>query len=69
MPTYKDVQREVKEACGFVPKTCWIAHVLSEHGKTTRTAPNRISKTSRVYPCPPDKKKAVERILREFKMI
>ena len=50
MPTYEAVQREVKMTAGFVPKTCWIAHVLELHGRTLRTAPNRLMPTPENIP-------------------
>lgn len=59
MPTYRQVQDYVKSKNGFVPKTCWIAHVLSDHGLTKREAHNRHSKGSRVHPCPPEKREAI----------
>jgi hypothetical protein len=43
-----------------VPKTCWIAQVLSDHGLTTRVAPNRRAPRLRVAPCPPEKRPAIE---------
>ncbi len=63
MPTYKEVQARVKAVHGFVPKTCWIAHVKAMHGLTGRTAPNRISANRRIHPCPPDKQMAIEAAL------
>lgn len=57
--TYKDVQREVRSSAGFVPKTCWIAHVLELLGTKLRSAPNRISPGARKYPCPPSKRPAI----------
>lgn len=27
MATYKEIQKYVKDIHGFVPKTCWIAHM------------------------------------------
>lgn len=67
MATYKDIQLTVKDQAGFVPKTCWIAHVLSIHSQTKRQAPNR--KGQRKHPCPDDKRAAIEAALRRFKMI
>jgi hypothetical protein len=67
--TYRQVQTRVKEHSGFVPKTCWIAHVLSDHGRTARLAPNRIDTSVRAYPCPPEKRGAIEVALRHFGMI
>jgi hypothetical protein len=59
MATYEDIQREVKVSAGFVPKTCWIAHVLNLLGMKLRTAPNRINSSERKCPCPPEKRLAI----------
>ncbi len=69
MATYKDIQSEVKKQAKFTPKTCWIAHVLSLNGMTMRQAPNRISASKRKYPCPDNKRAAIEDALRRFQMI
>jgi hypothetical protein len=69
MATYAEVQGWVKENEGFVPKTCWIAHVLSDYGRTTRHSPNRIDPLVRVHPCPTSKRAAIEAALLHFKMI
>lgn len=69
MATYKEIQHAVKQAHGFVPKTCWIAHILSDHGLTTRQSPNRINAGSRKYPCPVDKREAIEKTMRALKTI
>jgi hypothetical protein len=53
----------------FTPKTCWIAHVLSDHGLTRRTAPNRINPGVRQEPCPAEKRGAIIDALRELKML
>jgi hypothetical protein len=50
LPTYADIAREVQRIGEFVPKTCWIAHVKSELGLTTRMAPNRLDVKGRKYP-------------------
>jgi hypothetical protein len=42
MATYREIQAWVKKQHGFVPKTCWIAHVMSEHNLITRQASNRM---------------------------
>ena len=63
MATYQNVQCEVRAVAGFVPKTCWIAHVLELHGVTLRAAPNRISPASRKNPCPSDKILAISAAL------
>jgi hypothetical protein len=69
MATYKAIQQRVKNLDGFVPKTCWIAHVLSDHGLVTRAAPNRIDAKAREYPCPAEKRSAIEAALRHFGMV
>ena len=69
MATYKEIQDRVRSMEGYVPKTCWIAHVMSDHGLTTRMASNRISPTTRAAPCPEVKRPAIEGALRHFKMI
>jgi len=67
--TYKSIQRATRGRYGFVAKSCWIAHVLSDNGKTTRVAHNRQNPNCRVHPCPPDKRVRLERVLRSFGMI
>ena len=57
--TYRDIAREVKISAGFVPKTCWIAHVMEMLGLKLRRAPNRIDLGERKYPCPPEKISAI----------
>ena len=69
MATYKEIQQAVKELAGFTVKICWIAHVLSDYGKTRRIAPNRIDPSKRKHPCPQSKRPAIEGLLRQFGMI
>jgi hypothetical protein len=69
MATYAEIQKAVREKCGFTPKTCWIAHVMSDHGLSRRIAPNRIDLAARKHPCPPEKRAAITEILRELRMI
>ncbi|MEF2547513.1 hypothetical protein VQ045_10120 [Aurantimonas sp. E1-2-R+4] len=64
MATYKQIQQYVKATNGFTPKTCWIAHVRSDHGMTTRQAANRYAANRRAHPCPPEKRQAIEDALR-----
>jgi len=45
MATYREIQGYVRVHADFVPKTCWIAHVMSDHELTTRLAPNRRDRT------------------------
>jgi hypothetical protein len=69
MATYRQIQVWVRSKYRFVPQTCWIAHVLSDHGLTTRVAPNRADAAKRDKPCPPNKRPAIEDALRYFKMV
>jgi len=69
MATYQQIAERVKSKNGFVPKTCWIAHVKADHGLTKRVAFNRMSATNRIHPCPADKRAAVENALKHFGMI
>jgi len=66
MVTYSEIQQTVKASYGFVPKTCWIAHVLADHGKTRRMSSNRRNPNARVHPCPIYKRAQIERTLREL---
>jgi hypothetical protein len=67
--TYAKIQAYVREQSGFTPKSCWVAHVLFDHGRTRRTSPNRIDNAARVHPCPDSKRPAIEAALRHFGMI
>ena len=69
MATYKEIQQTVRDIAGNVPKTCWIAHVLSDHGLTNRQAANRIDSRERTNPCPPEKRPSLEKALRLHRMI
>lgn len=69
MATYKEIQQAVKETHGFVPKPCWIAHILSDHGLTKRQSPNRINASRRKYPCPSEKRPAIEQTMKHLKAI
>ena len=66
MATYKDIQRRVRGQTGWLSKTCWIAHVKSDLGLITRTAPNRFNPNVRQEPCPPDKRPAIMAALPEL---
>jgi hypothetical protein len=66
MGFYKDVERLVRLDARFVPKPCWIAHVLELNGCQPRVAYNRISPNERKYPCPPEKRPAIERAFRKL---
>jgi hypothetical protein len=69
MATYREIQNWLRTRHNFVPKTCWIAHVMSEHGLTRRPVPNRLDQASRKYPCPDDKRPAILEALRKFSMV
>lgn len=69
MATYAQIQKIVQAKHGYVPKTCWIAHVKSDFSLTRGIAPNRTSVRSRKYPCPPEKRQAIVDALRSAEMI
>jgi hypothetical protein len=50
MARYLDIQSWIKENFHFVPKFCWIAHVMSDFGLTTRVAGNRLNPDARTNP-------------------
>ena len=62
--TYIDIQAHVRATQGFTPKTAWIAHVKDSNGLAVRRTHNRAS--SRLVPCPPDRRAAIEAALRHF---
>jgi hypothetical protein len=67
--TYSEIQDYVKSKHGFIPKTCWIAHMKETCGIPVKQAHNRRSTDKRVVPCPPEKKKAIKEAFIHFKMI
>jgi hypothetical protein len=67
--TYRDIQQRVKANHGFTPKTCWIADVKAAHGLTRSASANRINPTEPKYPCPPDKRPAIEAALKHFGLL
>lgn len=69
MATYAQIQQHVRQQSGFVPKSCWIAHVLSDHGLTNRMSPNRGDPAVRRHPCPPEKRAAIVRALSDLGMV
>jgi len=66
MPTYQAIQHEVRITSCFVPKTCWIAHVLELLGKKPRSASNRADANVRKYPCPAEKQAAIIEAIRKL---
>ena len=69
MASYKEIQEYIKKKHGYVAKTCWIAHIKSEFGISTRVAVNRKDFEKRVYPCPKDKQQDIVDALKYFNMI
>ncbi|MDU6039849.1 MAG: hypothetical protein E6Y83_16045 [Clostridium butyricum] len=69
MSTYKQIQEYVKATYGFVPKTCWIAHVKEVLGLESKIAVNRIDINKRTHTCPEDKQRYIEESFRHFDMI
>ena len=68
MGFYMQIQKLTETNAGFKPKTCWIAHLLADHGLTTRQAANRIDPKTRANPCPPSKRAAIEAAIRELRL-
>jgi len=68
MATYKQIQDWVKKEFGFVPKTCWIAHVKELSGLPVRQAWNRRG-VKREKPCPLDKVEPIRDAFQYFGMI
>ena len=68
MATYKQIQEWVKNEFGFIPETCWIAHVKELSGLPVRQAWNRRG-VIREKPCPPDKVEPIRDAFQYFGMI
>ncbi len=67
MLTYKEARELFKKRVGTTAKSSWIANVLSDHGKTSGKAQSRQGDYK--YPCPPDARPKLEKLLKELKMI
>jgi hypothetical protein len=67
MTSYRQIQEWVRQRYGFVPQTCWIAHMKELHGLPLRDAPNR--RGERVKPCPPERRGPIEEAFRHFGMV
>ena len=65
--TYEEIQAFVKSKYGFVPKTCWIAHVKEICGLPLGQAWNRSDK--RTNPCPKEKIDIIKEAFKHFNMI
>lgn len=64
---YAEARDLYKKRHGKVLKNSWIAHILSDHGKTSHKSPSR--KGDFKYPCPDEARPKLEKILKELKMI
>ena len=69
MASYKEIQEYVRANNGFVPKSCWIAHVLSDLELTKRVSHRRRDGAPRLYPCPDAKRPAILAALKHFTMV
>ncbi len=69
MATYKQIESYVKKNYGFIPKSCWIAHVKEINGLKPRISHRRYDPKIRQVPCPPGKVKPITEALRHFHMI
>jgi len=64
--TYKKIQDEIRQTHQITVKTCWIADVKRQHGKTRRIAHNRINPKQVKYPCPQDKQNIIEESMKRL---
>jgi hypothetical protein len=55
MATYKEIQNYVKQNNGYIPKSCWIAHMKELCGLNPKMSARRYSPTTRTHPCPLEK--------------
>lgn len=69
MATYSEIIDRIRQTDGFVAQTCWIADVKASHGLTRGEAPNRIPSNTKVKPCPPHRRAAIERALMHFEVV
>jgi hypothetical protein len=63
--TYGNIRAWVYAHHGFSPRTGWIAHTKELNGLTLRPTHNRRDST-RVDPCPLERRAAIEEALRHF---
>ncbi|OMD93551.1 hypothetical protein [Paenibacillus odorifer] len=69
MATYKQIQEYVKHECGYIPKSCWIAHMKELSGLHPKMSSRRYSPNARVHPCPIEKQDDIKESFQYFKMI
>jgi hypothetical protein len=67
-PTYKNIQKWVKDNYGFIPKTCWIAHCKEMCNLPVAKAPNRQN-TARMVPCQKEKQEAIKSAFKHYGLI
>lgn len=67
--TYVAIKGRVKQQSGFVPKTCWIAHVKELNGLPVAVAYNRHDPSVRRVSCPPSKRIAIESAFRSLALL
>jgi hypothetical protein len=66
MATYQEIQEDIRQRYHVTVKTCWIADIKRQHGKTTRIASNRLDPGRAKYLCPPDKQPLIEESLKRL---
>ena len=64
---YAEAKETYKKKHGRSLKNSWIAHILSDNGKTSRKSESR--KGDYKYSCHTDVRPKLEKILKELKMI
>ncbi len=69
MPTYRQIQEDIRVRDGKLVKTCWIAHVKELNGLSPRPALNRKSNAIRANPCPDKVRDVIEVSMRRLGML
>ena len=69
MASYKQIQEYVNNEFGYIPKTCWIAHVKEICGLPLKGVHNRQTPLERIFPCPVEKQNDLKEAFKHFKMI
>lgn len=62
------VERVLEQTGRRIHHTCYIAHVLSDHGLTLRIASNRKG-TGRAHPCPKSWRAPIEEAIRHLGLL
>ena len=66
--SYANITDWVKKNYGYVPQTCWIAHVKELCGLIIKPSWNRIGE-ERKKPCPPERIADIKAALKHFNLI